>query len=328
MLLRLSAPGKMRLFQSQELETNFVGAEANAGVTLSRLGNTVDMVTVVPDNTVGRACEDALHAQGINTKYVQKHGPRLAVYYLETGALIRPSVITYDRANSSFALAPTNLFDWDQILDGADFLHVCGISLAVSESSYQSCLNAVQAARQHGVKVSFDCNYRAALWKGRESRANVQIREIVGYANVLFGGPRDANLLLNAGISSADPEIAFQQAASAFLDAFPGLETVAATNRTVRSSDSNDLSGLISNRTQLSQSQSFNLDGIVDRIGGGDAFAGGVLHKLAQNASLEDTIAFGTAASAVKHSISGDFNLTSESEVEALAQNTCLDVKR
>lgn len=328
MLLRLSAPGKTRLFQTQALETNFVGAEANAGVTLSRLGNQVDLVTVVPDNPVGRACENALHAQGINTRYIIKDGPRLASFYLETGALIRPSTITYDRANSSFAEAPASLYDWDDILDRADFLHICGISLAVSESSFEASLDAVRAARARGVKVSFDCNYRAALWQGRESRAIEQIREIISLADILFGGPRDSNLLLGTSIDITEPEAAFQQAGSAFFERFPELDVIAATNRTVRSSDSNDLSGLIATRTHSARSQVFKLDGIVDRIGAGDAFAGGILHKLAQRASLEDTIAFGTAASAIKHSIQGDFNLTSGAEVQALANNAGLDVQR
>ncbi len=328
MLLRLSSPGKQRLFQTQMLETNFVGAEANAGVTLARLGNQVDMVTVVPDNPVGRACEDALHHQGVNTRYVLRQGERLSTYYLETGALIRPSSITYDRANSAFVNASPADYDWKTILGGADILHICGITLAVGESAYAASLEAVKTARDLGVRVSFDCNYRASLWKGREDRAVEQIRQVISHANILFGGRRDAKLLIGAEIGSGDPQATFRQAANAFFASFPSLEYVCSTQRVVRSADSNDLTGFITTPEQFATSNTYVLDGIVDRIGGGDAFAGGVLHKLCAQASLEDTISFGTAASAIKHSIPGDFNLTSEAEVTALAQGGTLDVQR
>lgn len=328
MLLRLSAPGKERLFQSPDLVTNFVGAEANVGVTLSRLGNDVNMVTAVPDNPIGKACEDALSAQGISTKHLIRRGPRLAVYYLETGALIRPSVITYDREHSSFALAVPSSYDWDSIFQGADFFHICGISLAVSENSYQASVDAVAAAKRHGVQVSFDCNYRAALWKGREERSKSQIASIISQADILFGGARDCNLLFDTKIDLSDPDTAFRDAASEFFDRFSELKIIAATDRTVRSSDSNDLTGLISTRDEFAKSQTFRLDGIVDRIGGGDAFAGGVLHKVGEDAELKDIISFGTASSAIKHSIPGDFNRTSVAEINALAQNAGLDVQR
>lgn len=328
MLLRLSTPGKERLFQSQNLMTNFVGAEANVGVTLSRFDNEVDMVTVVPDNPIGKACEDALHAQGINTRHIIKDGPRLAVYYLETGALIRPSRITYDRDNSSFAKFPAANYDWPTILKGADFLHVCGISLAVSESSYEASLAAVEAAARQNVKVSFDCNYRAALWNGREQHAIKQIRSILSRSTVLFAGPRDCNLLMGTSIDTSDAENAFAHSAKIFLEAFPSIQTVASTSRVVRSSDSNDLCGMIATRDSLAQSQTFQLNGIVDRIGGGDAFAGGVLHKIAEHAPLDEVISFGTASSAIKHSIPGDFNRTSVQEVETIAQGSGLDVQR
>lgn len=328
MLLRLSSPGKERLFQTQSLETNFVGAEANVGVTLSRLGNEVEAVTVVPDNPVGLACEKTLQAEGLNTRHIVREGPRLAVYYLETGALIRPSVITYDRANSSFALAAPDVFDWMHILEGADYLHICGITLAVSESSYQSSLNAIEAAESLGVKVSFDCNYRAALWAGREARAVEQIKQVISRSHILFGGPRDCNLLLGTDIDTSESEAAFKQASESFFDAFESVQVVATTHRIVHSPDSNDLSGFIADRSGFANSRVFRLDGIVDRIGGGDAFAGGVLHKVAQSAALQDTITFGTAASAIKHSIPGDFNRTSEAEVTALATSGTLDVQR
>lgn len=327
-LLRLSAPGKERLFQSPNLTTNFVGAEANVGVTLSRLGNAVEMVTVVPNNPVGRACRDVLRAQGVGTEHVLTQGPRLAVYYLETGALIRPSVITYDRENSSFALAPPSSYNWDEILKRADILHICGITLAVSESSFEASLDAVKAANRNGVRVSFDCNYRASLWEGREDRATAQITSIIEKADILFGGVRDCNLLLGTSIDTTEPETAFKDASGQFFGRFPKVQIVASTNRVVRSSDSNDLTGLIADRSSFARSQTFNLEGIVDRVGGGDAFAGGVLHKIAASADLQSTISFGTASSAIKHSIEGDFNRTSASEVESLANNRNLDIKR
>ena len=328
MLLRLSAPARERIFQSGSLDTNFVGAEANVAVLLARLGNQVQMVTALPSNPIGLACRDNTQKHGVSTDHIRWGNGRMGTYYLETGAVVRPSVITYDRAGSVFAETNSTAYDWAQILDGADVFFVCGITLAVSPDAFDAAKQAVETARAKGVKVVFDCNYRASLWEGREDQARAQIRDVMAMADVLFGGARDAGLILGTPIEGDTPEAQFMNAADNFFRAFDNLSLVVSTHRVVRRTDSNSLTGFAASRTERVTSQQMELEGIVDRIGGGDAFAGGVLHKLLAGKPLSEVIQFGVASSAVKHSIPGDFNLATEAEIEQVAAGDGGDVKR
>ncbi len=328
MLLRLSSPTRERLFQSAQLDTNFVGAEANVGVTLSRMGNDVSMVTVLPDNPVGQACCDTLHQNGISTKNIVRQGERIAVYYLETGAMIRPSSITYDRKHSSFATANPDIYNWKEMLKGMDWLHLSGVTLAVSEGAQKASLEAAKVARKLGIKVSFDCNYRPSLWAGREEYGVKVIKEVAASADLIFGGDKDVQLLFGITRNPENPGESFQAAAREFFKQCPHAETVCSTNRTVLSADSNTLAGYISTRNEFAQTKVWNLHSIVDRIGGGDAFAGGALHKIAGGASAQEIIDFAVATSAIKHTIPGDFNITTEAEVNAILENSGGDVKR
>ncbi len=328
MLLRLSSPSRERLFQSANLDTNFVGAEANVGVTLSRMGNDVSMVTVLPENAIGNACCDTLHQQGIDTKNIVRQGERMAIYFLETGAMIRPSSITYDRKYSAFSQASGDIYDWETLLEGADWIHLSGITLAVSEGAQKASLEAAKVAREMGVKISFDCNYRPSLWTGREAEGVKIIKEVAAYADLIFGGDKDVQLLFGITRNADNPAESFQRAAQEFFKQCPHSEYVCSTNRTVLSADSNTLAGFIATKDSFAQTKSWDLHNIVDRIGGGDAFAGGALHKLAAGATPQHIIDFAVAASAIKHTIPGDFNITTEAEVEGLLNHSGGDVKR
>ncbi len=328
MLLRLSSPARERLFQSDKLDTNFVGAEANVGVTLSRMGNDVSMVTVLPDNAIGDACCDTLHKHAVGTKNIVRQGERMAIYFLETGAMIRPSAITYDRKYSAFSQAKGDIFNWNEILKGADWLHLSGITLAVSEGAQKASLAAAQAARKLGVKISFDCNYRPSLWTGREAEGIKIIKDVAAHADLIFGGDKDVQLLFGISRNAENPTVSFQAAAQEFFKHCKHVSHICSTNRTVISADSNTLAGFIASRDGFAQTKSWDLFNIVDRIGGGDAFAGGALHKLASGAPLQDIIDFAVATSAVKHTIPGDFNITTEAEVSAMLSSSGGDVKR
>ncbi|WP_026296566.1 sugar kinase [Hirschia maritima] len=328
MLLRLSSPARERLFQAGSLDTNFVGAEANVGVTLSRMGNDVSMITVLPDNAVGNACCDTLHEQNIDTSNIIRQGERMAIYFLETGAMIRPSAITYDRKYSAFAQASEKDFDWKTLLSGAGWLHLSGITLAVSEGAQKASLEAAKIARKMGVKISFDCNYRPSLWTGREDEGVKIIKDVAAHADLIFGGDKDVQLLFGITRNADNPAESFQRAAQEFFEQCPHLETVCSTNRTVLSADSNKLAGFIATKDSFAQTKAWDLFNIVDRIGGGDAFAGGALHKIAAGAPPQEIIDFAVATSAIKHTIPGDFNITSEAEVNALLSSSGGDVKR
>ncbi len=328
MLLRLSAPGNERLFQTPNLDVIFGGAEANAGVCLARFGNEVSYVTTLPDNAVGDACAGRLMEQGVSVSNVVRLAGRMAIYFLETGAMLRPSAITYDRAGSAFAEADPAVYDWPKLLSGAEWLHVCGISLAVSEASGQAVLDAVKAANAMGVKVSFDCNYRPSLWAGREADGVEKINQVIDHADLVFGGHRDAGLLLGFRTVSEAPADKFADAGKALFDRFERLSAIATTSRVVRSANHNTLSGLFQTRNTLVTTPTYDLHGIVDRIGTGDAFAGGVLHGIANRKTDQETIEYGVAAAALKHSIPGDFGLLRLSEVEAFRRSSGGDVIR
>lgn len=328
MLLRFTPPGRERLFQSSSLETNFVGAEINAGVTLSRLGHDVSVVTTIPNNTVGYACRDSLRQHGLDVSKVFYTQGRMATLYLAPGAMSRPSAIIYDRKNSAFADNPAENYDWADLLIDSDWLHISGISLAISDHVSAASLAAVQMAQVLGVRVSFDCNYRASLWTGREEESRKTISEMLKYADLVFGNARDAHFLFGGCNSTHNPEADFENASELFFKNCPKLKCLSSTHRTVISSDHNRIQGFISDGTNIETTPVHELQSIVDRIGTGDAFAGGVLHGVASGYALSDSIAWGIESSKLKHGTPGDFNLTSFEELKALVKGGNLDVSR
>ncbi len=324
LLLRLSAPAGQLMIQSPRLDTCIGGAEANVAVSLSRLGHAVSMVSCLPDNALGAAVRDGLRMHGVGTSAIRFAPGRLGLYFLTTGAVLRPSEIVYDRAGSVFTETEPAAYDWPALLKGAAWLHVSGISAATGERGAAATLAAMREARTQGIRVSFDGNYRASLWAARGCDGADTLHELMRQADLAFADQRDFALLLRR------PDLAESSRADAMaaaFAAFPNLSTVAATSRTQLANDHHSLSATMFTRRGHVQASGYQLQGIVDRIGTGDAFAAGVLHGMVRGWSEVRTLEFGLAAAVFKHSIAGDFNLATESQIDAVRSGT-LDVRR
>lgn len=328
LLMRLSAPGRERLLQSPRLDVHFGGAEANVAASLAILGHHSAIVSTLPDNAIGHACLGELRRHGVDTGRIGFAAGRMGLYFLSPGAMYRPSEVLYDRADSAFARSPADAYDWPQLLAGVHWLHVSGITLALGESAAGAALAAVCAAREVGAGVSFDCNYRSRLWGDRAAQAPQLMREVVAHADLLFGNDRDVALMLGAEFGQHDPAARFRTAADAAFAAWPRLQRMAATQRTHRSVDDQDIVGLLADAKVLHKSETYRLSGIVDRIGGGDAFAAGLLHGLWKDEGDAAALDFAVAAACLKHSVPGDVNLLSEAEIRAHLSGHGYEVKR
>jgi 2-dehydro-3-deoxygluconokinase len=329
MLLRLSAPGREMLLQSPSLVAQFGGAEANVAVSLARFGLDAAFVTAAPqNNALAEAGLGELRRHGVDTKSTLRAPGRLGIYFITPGALQRPSDILYDRADSSFANAAPDLIDWTKTLSGADWLHVSGVTPAVSASAGKAALKALKAARAQGVRVSLDCNFRAKLWEARGEDPRPVLAALMAEADLMFADARDIELTTGKSASGADNAARNLSAAEIAFTAFPNLQRMACTMREVVSVDHNRLSGAMFTRKGACATQRYELNPIVDRIGGGDAFAAGVLHGLCTGASDQETLDFAVAAACLKHSIPGDFNLSSAEDVLLFLSDSRFDVRR
>jgi 2-dehydro-3-deoxygluconokinase len=328
LLMRLSAPDQELLLQSARLDARFGGAEVNVAVSLAHLGDAARLLSAIPDNALGEAALGELRRHGVETKAVRSAPGRLGLYFLTPGAVRRPSEVLYDRAGSVFAESAPDAFDFEAALQDCAWLHVSGVTPAVGPSATASVLALVAAAKAKGVQVSFDGNYRAKMWAAWRGDGPAVLRQVLTSADLLFGDERDVALVLGMTFEG-DLMSRRQAAAQAAFDAFPNLGRICATVRQEHGVDDHELSATLHTRQGgVRQAQPLRLSGIVDRIGGGDAFAAGVLHGLLNHWPDERTLAFGLAASAFKHSIPGDFNLASEAAVlEAMAANG-LSVRR
>ena len=320
-LIRLSAPSSEVLLQSGRLDVCFGGAETNVSVNLARLGHASKLVSVAADNALGHAGRDELRKHGVDVSGLRFAPGRMGLYFLTPGAGQRPSQVLYDRAGSTFAERAQEI-DWDQALAGADRLHVSGVTAAVGPRAAAAAVAAARAARRLGLKVSMDGNYRAGLWALWDGDAPAILGEILSQADILFGDHRDIGLILR------QPQTDRQAAAKTAFAAFPNLEWMACTDRVVHSADHNDLTGHLFSRAGAWVTQPRSLNPIVDRIGGGDAFAAGVLHGLIEGLGEQATLDFGVAAAALKHGVPGDFNLVTRAEVEDLVAGGGADVRR
>jgi 2-dehydro-3-deoxygluconokinase len=328
LLLRLSAPGNEVLLQSGSLNVHIGGAEANVAVSLAQLGHVAIMASVLPDNPLGRACIGELRRQGVRTEAICSTAGRMGLYFLTIGAGQRPSEVLYDRADSAFALAPPDLLDWSTILSEVSWLHVSGITPAVSPAAAKSALRAVRAARERSLCVSFDCNYRAKLWERWRGDARSILAEMVAESDLLFAEERDMEMILGQEFNVASAATRFEVAAAKTLAAFPRLQRIATTVRTQRSVDDHDLSAKLMTREGLLTTRTYSIGRIVDRIGSGDAFAAGVLHGLETGPGDQAALDFALAAACLKHSIPGDFNLVSVTDVHNLVQDVGFTVRR
>lgn len=321
-MLRLSSAENSRFVQCQAFDACYGGGEANVAVSLANYGHDAYFVSKVPAHEIGQCAVNALRRYGVNTKYVARGGNRLGIYYLETGASMRASKVIYDRAGSSVAEADPSDYDFDAIFEGAKWFHWSGITPAISDKSAECLRLALIAAKKHGVTVSVDLNFRKKLWTSE--KAISVMKPLMQYVDVCIGNEEDAALCLGfkpdadveGGKTDASGYYAiFKQMAKEF-----GFKYVVSTLRESYSATHNGWKALIYNGKDFYESKHYDINPIIDRVGGGDSFSGGLIHGLLtwpedQGKALE----FAVAASALKHTIPGDFNLVSESEVAALA---------
>ena len=325
-MLRLSPPGRELLLQTPKLDVWLGGAEANVATALARLGQDVGFATAVPDNDLGRAAVAILRGHGVDTRTVAFSGERIGLYFVTSGAGVRATEVLYDRTGSSFAEAPAEAWDWDVLLDGVDRLHLSGVTPALGPEPAKAAVAAARAASARGIAVSFDGNWRGKLWERWDGDPRAILSEIVAEADLLFGNHRDVALLLGRDFSG-DGEDRRREAADAAFAAFPKLQLIASTARHVENVDVNRLSARIDARTRAAQTAEATIAGIVDRVGGGDAFAAGVLHALRSGWSIDRAAETGLALAALKHSLPGDAALFRQADIDAYLAGG-LDVRR
>lgn len=330
LLLRMGAPGRQLLLQSPQLEVHVGGAEANVAVALSRLGHRTAMVSCVPDNPLGEAALGELRRHGVDASAVGTAPGRMGLYFLVNGALQRAPEVIYDRAGSSFALADPASYDWPVLLDGAAGLHVSGVTPAVGPNTSAAALAAMETAAQLDLPVAFDGNYRSKLWEAWPSDPPARLRALVQHVTLLFASHRDIDVLLGQPVSSpSDARGQFIEAAQRAFAAFPRLQRMTATLRTPRSVDHHALSAIMLSRDgTLSETATFELTPIVDRIGTGDAFAAGVWHGLLRGESDATAVQYGLAAGCLKHGIPGDLGLLTLAQLDAFIADSGFDVRR
>jgi len=323
-MLRLKSPAFERLFQSPMLEATFGGAEANVAVSLAQFGIPTTFVSAVPANDIGDACIAELRRFGVDTSAIRREGDRLGLYFLESGANQRASKVTYDRSGSSIANAKRGDFDWSAIFDGASWFHVSGVTPAISACAADVAIDAVQAARAKGLTVSCDYNYRKNLWRWGK-RAPEVMRELVKHVQVGIANEEDCQKALGID-ASVDVESGhlqlekYRTLGQRVLDVFPNLERQVITLRESHSADHNGWSAVLVTRSQFLHSRRYDVSDIVDRVGAGDSFAAGMIYGMLTHRDDARALEFATAASCLKHSILGDFNRVSVSEVEALME--------
>lgn len=321
LMLRLAPEGYYRFFQNDRMQATFGGGEANVAVSLANYGMDASFVTKLPTHAIGQGAVNSLRALGVDTSDIVRGGERVGIYYLEKGASQRGSVCIYDRAYSAIQMASPSDFDWDKIFDGADWFHFTGITPALGENLVQICIEACKAAKAHGVKISCDLNYRGKLWTREEARK--AMTELCQYVDVCISNEEDAKDVF--GIEAENTDIyggkldknGYKSVAKQLMDTF-GFEKVAITLRSSISASDNDWAGMLYDGENYCFSKEYHLH-IVDRVGGGDSFGGGLIYALLSGKDTQSAIEFAVAASALKHSIEGDYNRVGVSEVEKLA---------
>lgn len=322
-MLRLKTPGHERFFQSPTFEATFGGGEANVAVALSNYGMSAGFVSALPDNDIGEAAIRELRSFGVDTAHVRRSGDRVGIYYLESGANQRPSKVVYDRAASSICECGPGDFDWDTVFDGAKWLHITGITPALSQSAADLSLECVKAAKAAGVTVSCDFNFRGKLWKYGKTAPEV-MTELVKYVDVGIANEEDCQkslgISVDVDVETGELDTAKYEALSEkVLDIYPDMSVIAITLRESHSADRNGWSACLRERGgDFKLSRHFEMTDIVDRVGGGDSFASALICGLNRYEDRQQSLEFAVAASCLKHSILGDFNRVSVDEVEKL----------
>jgi 2-dehydro-3-deoxygluconokinase len=322
-MLRLSPPGFQRFVQARSFDVVYGGAEANVAAALANFGMPVEYVTRLPANDIGDACLSYLRQHGIGTRHIMRGGERLGIYFLETGAAQRGSKVLYDRAGSALATIQPGMIDWQTVFADAGWFHWTGITPAVSEGAARICLEAVQTAREMGLTISCDLNYRRNLWKWGK-RAGEVMPELVSCCDVAIGNEEDADKVFGIkapGVDVTNGQVeadAYVYVCEKLAERFPNLKTIATTLRGSLSASHNTWSAILWQQGQIHTAPRYDITSIVDRVGGGDSFCAGLIFGLRIYGDAQQALCFAVAASCLKHTISGDFNLVSVPEVEKL----------
>ncbi|WP_247237192.1 sugar kinase [Telluribacter sp. SYSU D00476] len=313
-LMRLSTPGFARFEQAQQFNVTYAGGEANVAAALAYWGHSTAHVTRFPDTPVGRAAAHYLRYHGVDISHMLYGGNRIAVYFLETGVAMRPSQIVYDRQFSSFAELNPAEIEWDHILKDAKWFHWAGITPALSQAAADACLEGIRTARKYGLTVSGDIFYRSNLWKYGKKPSEI-LPELTAGTDLVVGSP-----FIFKDIFGIEPGATFEESCQRLHEAFPQVSRVVDTHRTSVSASHNLLRASMWNGNKVLETEDIEINPIIDRVGGGDAFIAGLIHGLLTFNDEQRALEFGVAASALKHTIEGDALVSTEAEVEAIRQ--------
>ena len=320
-MLRLAPYNYERLIQAGQFQATYGGGEANVAVSLAMYGNSVQYVTRLPANPVADAALSSIRKYGVGTDHVARGGDRMGIYFLEHGSSVRPSKVTYDRANTGISTVSPADFDWDTIFDGVEWFHTTGITPALSPETAEVTIEAVKAAKRNGVKVSCDLNYRGKLWTREAAKA--VMTEVVQYTDVIIANEEDCADVFGIKASTTDVhkgalDIAHYREVAEEVMKISKATMVAITLRESLSASDNNWAAMLYDGQDFFLSKKYELH-IVDRVGGGDSFGAGLIHSLLSGKAPQEALEFAVAASALKHTIPGDFNLVTESEVQSIA---------
>lgn len=324
-MVRLGAPGYLKLIQANQLDVSYAGAEANVAVSLANYGIDTDYITCLPDNPIAERCIMDLRGHKVGVDYIQRTGKRMGILYLETGSNARPSKVYYDREDSSIATVAPGSIDWKEILKDATWFHWTGITPALSANAASECLKAIKAANELGVTVSCDINYRGNLWKYGKTAAEV-MPEMVAGSDIILGNEEDCEKVF--GIKPKDFDAAktngnvdqssFLSVCQQMMERFPRCKKMVVTLRGAINANHNTWGGVLYNGKELIESRRYDITDIVDRVGGGDSFMGGLIYGLLHYQDDHKALEFATAASCLKHTLKGDYNWVTVQEVENL----------
>ncbi len=324
-MVRLGAPGYLKLIQTNRFDVSYAGAEANVAVSLANYGIQTDYITCLPDNPIAERCVMELRSHKVGVDNIIRTGKRMGILYLETGSNARPSKIYYDREDSSFATIEKDIIDWRSILKDADWFHWTGITPALSENVAHECLNAIETANEFGVTVSCDINYRGNLWKYGKTAQEI-MSELIAGSDIILGNEEDCEKVFGIKPRSFDVEntqgnidqTSFVDVCRQMMEMFPRCRKIVMTLRGAINANHNTWGGILYDGKQLIESCRYDITDIVDRVGGGDSFMGGLIFGLLHYKDDKKALEFAAAASCLKHTLKGDFNCVTIQDVEDL----------